>query len=194
MSPQLERLLADVAARPAVARTSYNHPGDQATVPGPVPGAKGSERDYAPPLGPAEGAWVQQLPADPEQVSFQDAVALASMAARVDRRKNPGDARLIDQAWKPVKETHDWSAATVALDNAKAPLPQVPNSALPAVAEAISAENDQLLPEEAHQRASEAINEAAAKRSRDRDQAIANAETAMLAVASATLDRTAVTA
>ena len=185
-SVELKKLFAEVSSRGDVARESYQHPATRIS-------GSARERTGGAGLGPSEIAWLQRVPTNPQDVSFVDAVELAKLSATIDRLKHPADARLIDQAWKPVKEFHDRNAAQVALRNAEQPLPAIPTSAYGALAEAILKENDQLRPEEALGRADDALAEAHAARVTERARAIDAAQTALMRVDAAQHERTVVT-
>jgi hypothetical protein len=186
LSTELRRLFSEVSENRGSARESYRHPATAAS-------GSARERTGGAGLGASEIAWLQRIPTDPNQVSFADATELAKLSSTIDRMKYPADGRLIDQAWKPVKEFHDRNAAQVALRNAERPLPSVPSSALGALAAAILAENDQLRPEEALTRADDALVEAHSTRVQQRDLAIGTAQAELMKVDAAEYERTAVT-
>ena len=139
-------------------------------------------------LTPAELAWLQRLPSDPAQVSYNDASALATLAKSV----TGADARLVNSVWQPVKEYHDRNVARLQLESAAQPLPQIPSEALNALADAIQAhpQTSNLTPAEAIARACEMLGEVAAIRSSARDQQIADAQGKVAAVDDATARRT----
>ena len=68
LTPAQRDFLAAVAKTPPSATVSgYVHPDTNAAAPGDRAGKDPS------PLSPADVAWIQRLPADPEQVTFDDA-------------------------------------------------------------------------------------------------------------------------
>ena len=130
-------------------------------------------RHETPALTPADLMWLDRLPRDPAQVSFNDARRLASMEAGLrDGRAPASDRRLLASIWEPVRSVHDRKAAEVALRNAQQPLPQVPSGALDALVDAISAELPELHDDEVVLRASRMLHEALDNRSRSREVAI----------------------
>lgn len=145
------------------------------------------------PLTPVELAWLQRLPTDPTETTYDDAAALASLHADISRMDHPTDARLVASHWEPVAEFHDTNAATVALTNASQPLTPVPHSAHEALAEAVLAENRQLNPAEAAHRAASLLEKAKADRSATKDAAITTARDKITALAAATEARQQVT-
>jgi hypothetical protein len=77
------------------------------------------------PLTPSDIAWLSALPADPADVSYEDAQALA----RLDGDFGPAgaaDARLVRSKLDPIRRFHDAKAAHVALANLEqTPAPNV---------------------------------------------------------------------
>lgn len=143
------------------------------------------------PLTPVETAWLTRLPTDPSTVPHADATALASLAKDVSPVKHPMDARLVDSVWAPIKEVHDRNAADVALTNARALKPNpVPASVLPAMAEAVKAENDQLSDGEAISRADALIADAVRKRVAEHDAGMSAAHDTVAAIDAARAERT----
>jgi len=123
------------------------------------------------PLSPVELAWLNRLPQDPTQISWDDARTLASMANSLSSPKLSADRRLVDSVWNPVREIHDHAAAEVQLRNAERPLPMLPD-ALGALADAVAMENPQLEPQDAIGRASRLLDQAAETRRATRERAI----------------------
>jgi hypothetical protein len=62
-------------------------------------------------LTPAELTWLNGLPADPQKVNYDDAVALARLSRQVPN--GSADQRLVDAAWQSVRAHND----QVARDN-----------------------------------------------------------------------------
>jgi hypothetical protein len=190
LPPRQQRLVQDVQAVPPVATGTYNHPGAGVTAGAPGRG----------PLTASEIAWLQTLPTDPERMPFDDARALAQLTADLSSsatlpgqpkpERNPGDLRLLHAVFDPVAEYHDANAAEVAFNNAAQPLPQVPASALGALAEAVGAEQDQLQPDEALTRAGNMLSDALAQREASRSAAIAVAQQRLEAALAAPVQRT----
>jgi hypothetical protein len=202
------QFLADIEASQSgrVRPENYTHPGTTAhmTIRGDGP------------LTPTELAWLDRLPRDPAEVSYQDARALAGLAqalggyaginGRVSGMRAAGDdgpgpkatsadLRLVRAVWDPVRELHDRKQAEVNLANASASYPTIPASTEAALADAIHRENgDVLTREEAVTRAARLVRDArqarADQQARDRYQA----ETQLAAVNQAARDRVAVTA
>lgn len=188
-APGLERLLHDSAEKKRVVRASHQHPGRD-------PRAQNGAQPRTTGLSPAEVAWLQNLPKDPAQVAYADAVQLARLARTLrptsgnGGEERRGDLRLVHQVYAPVEELHDRLLAKAELSNAQASRPEVPHSALGAVAEAIGSEVPGLRENEALQRASEAIADRAASHEADRRQRIVEAERKLATVDAATEART----
>jgi len=164
---------------------TYDHPGQLAYHSKPRPDG---------PLTPTELAWLQRLPADPAHTPYDDAVGLGQLAAGVSKMQHPVDARLVQSYWAPVKDFHDGNEANVTLANARStPVPPVPPSALPALAEAVTAEHPELSPGESAGRAKALLDEATTKRGDARAQAIADAKDKLATLGDAARARGAVT-
>lgn len=187
-APEVQQLLDDLAAAntadAAPARETYQTPAAAAPYLPPRDGG----------LTPSEIAWITTLSDDPAAVPFRDAVDLVRLQRSIDPAKYPGDARLINAVLAPVSELHAENAAQVALRNAQAPLPQVPASALGALARAITTEVPQLQQQEARVRARDRLQHQADIRAQTRQKAIDAAESQLEAVRQARAARTAVTA
>jgi len=169
----------------AATAQAYQHPGRLAYHSKPRPDG---------PLTPTELAWLGRLPDDPTKTSFEDAAALGQLAANISRSDHPTDHRLVGSYWQPVADHHDRNQADVTLANARrTPVPPVPSSTLPALAEAVAAEHPELTAGEATNRAKAMLDEATAKRSDAREQAITDAQDKLAALAAATRARSAVT-
>jgi len=163
---------------------SYAHPGHTPK----------DQRRGGGPLSAVEMQWLQRLPDDPSKTSFDDASAVAALAADISKMSHPSDARLVASHWLPIRDYHDGNAANVALSNARAtPLPPVPSSTLAALAEAVTAEHPELSAGEATGRAKTMLGEATTKRGDARAQAIANAKDKLAALDDTTRTRSAVT-
>lgn len=183
------RFLKDMAEQFAAvprAPEKYLHPADDAK-------AMPDPRITTGSLSPADNTWLQGLPADPEQVSYGDAVQLAKMAASVSITKAAASARLIAQRWLPVKEIHDARAAQAALTNAQVSAPPVPSSVLPALTDAIAAENPTLQPDEAVGRAGAQLRDALDQRTAAREDKVLTARAAIAAASGAKARRTSTT-
>lgn len=171
-------------------KTPYSHPERAARF---VPqGAGASGTDGRTGLEPADIVWMQRLPTDPAQVTYADAVQLASLMQLT--KPNTADRRLAESIWRPVKHVHDLKAAEVELENARRPLPDVPSTALGALAEAVRAEVPQLTDDEVVGRASNMLREALDGRTAERDQRIAAAEAQVEAVKAEQASREALSA
>lgn len=143
-------------------------------------------------LQPADLAWLQRLPSDPAQVTYADAVQLASFVR--DSAPRTSDRRLLDAVWLPVKAVHDLKAAETELANARLPPPTVPSTALNALAEAVGREAPQLDDDEAVARASRLLREALDRRSDERDARITKAQARLETVRAERVQRQALTA
>ncbi|MCU1612777.1 MAG: hypothetical protein JWO98_317 [Frankiales bacterium] len=167
-TPAQKQFAEDMANLPAPQRTSTAHPADT------VRGAQAVHKA----LSPSDLMWLQRLPQDPAQVPFQDAGTVAAMAhgLAINLPMGHSDRRLIDSVWQPIKSFHDKRAADAALGNARQPLPPIPASALPALADAVAAEVPQLNDSEVLARASELLRQALEERGAARAQAIQKAE------------------
>lgn len=183
-STRAQRAFIEAAQRTPVADPvgTYRHPAAQ-----PLP-----MRDNVP-LSPVELAWLQRLPADPTQVSFDDAQALAAMDKAINPLQHPADSRLVRSVWAPVRDMHDANANEVQIRAARRPLPPMPHETLSALADAFLHENSQLNPQEALTRANAAIQDAAARRQGNRDAGIVAAQDGQAALVAAAKDRTTVT-
>lgn len=132
----LEAMIEQPGQPPA---EQYRHPESQPARHAPV--------DH---LGPADIAWLQRLPADPEEVTFDDATQVAAFARSIKR--GTSDRRLVDAVWTPLKAVHDRRAAEAALANSRQRRPVDPDPTA-ALAEAIAAEHSELNGSEARSRA-----------------------------------------
>lgn len=188
-SAKQDAFLREMYDRPEPKTMTYRHPGIDAMS---RPRSSGRSGESSAPLTATELAWLQRLSADPAQVSYDDAVALASMAK--DSGMPAADRRLVSAVWLPVAERHDLAAARVALANAEAAVPPpIPHVARAALAESISAETPGLTPDEASGRAAAAIQEAETKRHRAAATRVADAEAQLAAAQAAPARRTATT-
>lgn len=145
------------------------------------------------PLSAAELAWINRLPHDPSKVSHEEARVLAGISKTIGRTQNPGDALLVDHAWKPVKEFHDANSAQVNLTRAKAGAPPIPDTAFGALADAILNETKELTVDEAHSRASALLKEVREATGQTTAMEVQRAEAAAMAIDARTYSRTAVT-
>lgn len=177
--------MADQAGSVGPPSGKYVHPADDARA--------GSSGRPAEALSPADIEWLRGLPTDPAQVSYDDAVQLARIAANASAFKDPSSARLINQRWTPVKEIHDARAAQVALSNAQTTAPSVPSSALSALTDAVAAETPQLQPDEAVARAGKMLRETLDRRNAAREQKLLDARAAIAKADEAATVRTRVT-
>jgi len=163
----------------------YRHPGNDPKAH--APGRGGT------PLSPSDLAWIGRLPTDPTKMPYDDAVQLAGLSASLAGTQHASDARLVDSVWKPVQEVHDAGAARVALDQAQRSVPDVPSSAVRALADSIAAEVPNLQPAEALSRASTQLREALDKRATVRQQKVLDARAAIARASEAASLRTATT-
>lgn len=176
------KFAADMANQPVPKTTSVVHPEDA---------VRGQERQHKA-LAPADLAWLDRLPRDPAQVPFPDATTVAAMFRGLTAAQPAGssDRRLIDAVYAPIRAHHDRRVADAALTNARQPLPPVPSSALPALADAIAAEVPQLSDSEVMGRAGDMLRQALDQRGAARDKAIRAAQDKHLALAGDQLART----
>lgn len=162
-------LLDTLAARPVdVPAGGYAHPLDMSTPSGRVL-ARQRLGQQGGGLSAADVAWIQRLPVEPDEVSFDDAVELAKLAASVDT--DSPDRRLVDSVWLPVKRVHDRRRAEADLAAAQRPVPALPAEAAPAVTDLIRLEVPALSPLESAQRARDQLEEA--RQARIADAALA---------------------
>jgi len=163
---------------------SYAHPGH----------TRKDQRRGGGPLSAVEMQWLQRLPDDASKTSFDDASAVAALAADISKMQHPADARLVASHWLPIRDYHDGNEANVTLANARStPVPPVPSSTLPALVEAVTAEHPELTPGEATGRAKAMLDQAVTKRGDARAQSIADARDKLSALDDATRTRSAVT-
>jgi hypothetical protein len=105
------------------------------------------------PLTPSDLMWLERLPRDPADVSYEDARALSQLAHSTE----PGsaDARLMNSIYEPVRRLHAGRLAQVELARLEeTPLPDVPaNQAVAALAKAYLREIPVLTEDEAVGRA-----------------------------------------
>jgi len=163
----------------------YRHPGNDPKAH--APGRGGT------PLSPSDLAWIGRLPSDPTKMPYDDAAALAGLSASLAGTQHASDARLVDSVWKPVQEVHDANAARVALDQAQRSVPDVPSSAVRALADSIAAEVPDLSASEALSRAGTQLREALDKRTAAREQKLHDAGAAIARASEASARRTATT-
>lgn len=180
---RLVREVQDTAKDTTPPPERYNHPAAMAS--------------YAParttPLTAAELAWLERLPRDPSQVSFEDAKTLATLTSSMRGTETIADRRLLQSITDPVMEIHDRNAAEVDLRNAQQAQPPIPASALGALGDAVHAETPDLQPGEALARASKLLQAAADKRANDRALVVQQAQDKITAAKERTRARTAVT-
>lgn len=160
----------------------YAHPAEAATFDARARGDK--------PLTPAELAWLSRLPSDPQDVSFDDARQVFSLLNSVAA---PDEVRLLRSIADPIREFHDTmqAHADLARTEASAPL-AAPQETLPALADAVAAENDQLEPDEAVSRASRMLTDLGQQRLADHAQRLAAARARIDEVGQTTAKRLAV--
>jgi hypothetical protein len=181
------KFLADMAAQftsTPRAPEKYLHPGED---PKAMPDTRWTG------LSPAGLAWLQGLPTDPEQVSYDDAVQLAKMAANTSAFKDAQSALLVGQKWVPVKEVHDGRAAQAVLTNAQVSAPSVPSSVMPALTDAIAAETPTLEPDEAVAPAGARLRAVLDQRSTAREGKVLDARAAIAKAGEARARRTSTT-
>jgi len=180
----LDDMQAERPVGTAPTAESYAHPGRTPK----------DQRRGGGPLSAVEMAWLQRLPADPSKTSYDDASAVAALAADISRMDHPADARLVASHWQPVADHHDAAEAEVALSNARSTsLPTPPSSTMPALVEAVTAEHPELTPGEATGRARALLDDATTKRAASRAKSIANAKDKLGALGDAARARGAVT-
>jgi hypothetical protein len=122
------------------------------------------------PLTASDVAWLERLPTDPKDVSYDDARQLARLDGEF---KSAGDRRLVRSILDPVRRYHNTLEAQAALENVtNNPAPVVQRgAALQMLSDAIRSETgDVLTSEEVHSRAAvmldDALNKAASERTR----------------------------
>lgn len=183
LSIEERRFIDDIEARQVSRRVTYSHPAD--AVRGLPPNTKTV-------LGPTDLAWLERLPADPAQITFQDATELAQLAANISKFDDRSDARLIEAIYAPVRDIHDRRAAETALQAAQQPLPPTPSSAVGALAAAIGRETSGLTATEIINRASDILLEDRKKREAAREYEIDRARAAIRALDDSIAERQAV--
>jgi len=171
-------------------KKSYPHP-ERAARLAPDTSDRGGP-DMKTGLQPADLIWIQRLPVDPTQVTYADAVQLASLYNVT--KPGTSDRRLVESVWTPVKRVHDRKAAEAELEVARQPLPSVPSSALGALTEAVRAETSELTDDEVVARASQLLRTALDGRTAEREAAIAAVESQIAALRDAQAQREALTA
>lgn len=185
-----KKLLDAYAQRERTPTETYAHPETRAKSMPLDHSRQGDQRTAK--LEPADIAWLQRLPSDPRAVTYADAVQLATFARNIPGRT--ADRRLLDAVWLPVKQIHDLRAAEADLANARQQLPEVPSSALGALAEAVRSETTELTDDEALSRASTLLRDTLDRRSAERDARIAVAEAQIASLMDTQAQREAVTA
>jgi hypothetical protein len=184
-----QQFIADMRSTHAGAAASarvkaYDHPGNTSR----------DRRRGGGPLTPAELAWLATLPADPASTPWTDASALSALEDDISPMDHPADARLVAAKWLPVQNFHDLNQADAAVKRAEAaPGPNIPHSAVAALAEAHGAENGQLSLSEAHQRATGDVQAANAGQREARSTALASAQERKASLAAKASARKAVT-
>lgn len=120
------------------------------------------------PLSPADIAWLQRLPSNPEEISYADARLLSSMAAGMKRSSS--DGRLVWSVYEPVRRLHQGRDAHAQLERVRKATPlTVPAGLQELLVQAILRENPDLSPVEASNRAAEWTQAARAKAQLERD-------------------------
>ena len=158
-TPKQRQFLADLYATPAPETTVYQHPENKVDA-----AVAGSDAHRTEPLTPTELAWLQRLPADPRDITPDDAIALGTLARTISPMRSPMDAKLVDSYWQPVKRHHDTEQAKTDIANAdRAKTEVIPSTALGALVEAIAAEKG-LTPQQAHADANDALMAALTRR------------------------------
>jgi len=105
--------------------------------------------------------WIKQLPPDPADVSYEDAKALAALAANVTGQ----DALYARSVLAPIRRLHDGRAAEVEVRNLqRRPTPPAPPGTDRLLAAAIRREEPALTEDEAAQRAVRSIADAVDRR------------------------------
>lgn len=155
------------AGRPSVPP----HPADHAQLGG-VRNSRQKDAD----LTAVELAWLQRLPLDPKQITFDDAVQLASLSASIGRIKAPASARLIDSVWQPVKDIHDERVAKARFEHAKAAPQPMPSSTLDALTDTLAAKHPEVSWDALRIDARSMLNDYVTTRDREQEKAIERAE------------------
>jgi hypothetical protein len=181
-TPAQERLITEAAARPTPP------PVEEHRHPAMAPLTGGFTADT---LAPADIAFLERLPTDPEQVTAQQARQLAGLAATI-KRGTP-DRRLLDAVWQPVKDLHDRRAAEAALARVSRPLPAIPDSAVDAIADALLDRQPDLGRAEARARAERMLADRRYAQELDQRRAVADAEARLAEVVAAAERRAALT-
>lgn len=113
------------------------------------------------PLTEVELMWLNRLPSDPTQVTFDDAAQLATIADSISRDgKHPDHAMLIESVWGPIREHHDALVARHEVERLEASPPRVPDSTLGALSDSLREEVPELSVNESETRARDLLAQA----------------------------------
>lgn len=154
--PRQRAFLKDLADTPSRdPKPTVVHPLDQARRRGTEgragdAGPRHTDTALAEELGPVELMWLQRLPTDPAQVSFEDAVRLARMVDSV--RTNTPSGMLLRSIWEPVDLLHTERVTKARIANLDPPV-TVSQLAYGALTEATAAGLPELHEDEAGVRA-----------------------------------------
>ncbi len=174
-SPALRQLCDELISRRVEKPTLPPHP-EQHT-------ARGRYlRDSDEELSPVELVWLQRLPRDPKDVTFEEAARLAALAGSISPTKAPSSARLVESVWEPVKALHDKRLAEAKLEQARQPLPSIPDGGLQAITELLVREHPDVSENALSVHAQELLAEFQSTRQHDHQQAVAAAEGAIEAI------------
>lgn len=174
-SPALRRLCEELIGQRIEKLTMPSHPQQHA-------GRERYLRDNDEELSPVELVWLQRLPRDPKEVTFEEAARLASLAASINTLKAPSSARLVESVWEPVKALHDKRVAEAQLERARQPLPSIPDGALDAVTELLARDHPGVSEGALQFQAQELMAEFHATRQHDHERAVADSEAAVEAI------------
>lgn len=182
-------LLESVATAPVSAPAAgYAHPAREARVHR-MPSPRGTASQPEP-LTPAQVAFLNRLPAEPDKVPYAAAVEVFRLLAG---NVAPQDAPLVQSIADPLLSWHDRNAANAQLAAAQTKPPPIPSTALGALADAIASENGDLRPNEALGRASDVIAELSSRRLGEHEGRVAAARQRIAQLDAADVQRVAVT-
>lgn len=181
-SPALRRLCEELIARRPEKVKLPPHPQQRAS-------RERYLRDNDEELSPVELVWLQRLPRDPKDVTFEDAARLAALAGSISTTKAPSSARLVESVWEPVKALHDKRVAEAQLEQTRQPLPSIPDGGLEAVTELLSREHPGVSEGALNFQAQELLAEFQATRQHDHQRAVAASEAAIEAIDQRTTER-----
>lgn len=184
-SAQLQ-FLDDVGRRTNTKDDVPVHPEDRSRL-------LGDRRDRGADLSPVELAWLQRLPIEPTDITFDDAVRLAELARTVSEMKTPASFRLIESIWGPVRELHDERVARAKLKIAQRPIAPLPKSTKDAIEAYLVERSPETSPRALGYEADEIIDEYRKQQKAEHARNLERAEKALQTVLAARAKRASLT-